>query len=85
MQQPGLYAAAVARDWTLSLRDGHGDLVEITVTEAQARRFMAGQGVAYWTGCAGMSSLRASGQSSSHPCVGHSTLRTRWAIVLRKR
>jgi hypothetical protein len=39
----------VARDWTLSFHDERGDITEVTISEEQARRFMAGQAVAYWS------------------------------------
>ncbi len=41
----------MAREYTLSLRDGHGDYTEIALTEEQARAFMAGTlAVPYWPG-----------------------------------
>jgi hypothetical protein len=47
--QSGSVPSDSVADWTLSLRDEHGDITEVTVTEEQARAFMAGQPVAYWS------------------------------------
>jgi hypothetical protein len=56
----------MAEPWTFSFRDGHGTVIEVKVDEAQARGFLAGQGLSYWSSAPEDVSIDEAGELHEH-------------------